>query len=429
MHKVKTEKLSTYAKGEIFEEQVFRFLTQEIVEGRFFCKPENCKIYRKKSYYSRDRESHIIFDIAIEVFLPSVEKPSILILIECKNYSSSVPVNDIEEFSAKISQVTGFNVKGVFSSTSAFQSGTLNIARNKGFGLLRYFDQSEFRWELPRSLLSGARSYSSRKRAEIENALTNPKFQPTVYSAYAATPTGYTVGWEGLWKGLSLELFFSEDELKLIYQQPPPVKRRVAFVSKRSIEDLAEQVLNSISYTRDAVDLHKIIDLERQRSGLSVRFLEENGAVLGSIAFSSMQIKIFTTNENSPLARFTLAHELGHYFLNHGRYITRECVKSHDVDQSQLIKVPKGEIERLEWQANTFASCLLMPRDAFLLALNLLIEHHGIKNRGHGVLYLDEQRENADNFRMIAASLSEYFSVSLIAIRLRMKALGVLTEA
>lgn len=423
------ETLSTYAKGEMFEEQVFQFLTREIDEGRFFCRPEHCQIYRKKSYYSRDRESHIIFDISIEVFLPGVEKPSMLVLIECKNYSSTVPVNDIEEFGSKLSQVTGFNVKGIFSSASAFQSGTLNIARNKGFGLLRYFDQSEFRWELPRALLSGARSSSLRKRAEIEHALTYPKFQPTIYSAYSVTPAGYTVGWEGVWKGLGLGDFFSEDELRLIYQPPPTVKPRVAFVSKNIIENLAEQVLNSISYARDAVDLNKIIDLEGRASGLSVSFLEENDSVLGSISFTSLEIKIFTANPKSPLARFTLAHELGHYFLNHGRYMTRESIRSHDIDQSQLVIVPKGEVERLEWQANTFAACLLMPRDEFLFALNLLIKHHGIQNRGHGVLYLDGQRGNIDNFRMIAAALSEYFSVSLTAIRLRMKALGVLKEA
>ena len=70
-----------------------------------------------------------------------------------------------------------------------------------------------------------------------------------------------------------------------------------------------------------------------------------------------------------------------------------------------------------------------MPRDEFNMALGLLVKHHGIRNRGHGVLYLDEQRDNVDNFWMIAAALSKYFRVSLTAIRLRMKALGLLIEA
>lgn len=429
VHNMTLDNLSTYAKGEIFEEQVFQFLNREIDEGRFYFRPENCRVHRKKSYYSHAREGYIIFDIAIEVFLPGLEKPSMLILIECKNYTGTVPVNDIEEFCSKISQVAGFNVKGVFASTSAFQVGTLNIARNKGFGLLRYFDKAEFRWELPRALLSGFRSSSSRKRTEVESALTQPNFQPTIYNAYVVTPAGYTVGWEGIWEGLSFGDFFSRDELRLIYQSPPKVKPRVAFVSRNSIEDLAERVLKSISYTRDAVDLSKIIDIEGRASGLRVSYLEESDSALGCISFSPLEIKIFTSNKGSPLARFTLAHELGHYFLKHERYLARESVQARDIDRSQLILVPKGEVERLEWQANTFASCLLMPRNTFLFALNLLIRHYGIKDRGHGILYLDEQRDNVDNFWRIATSLSEYFGVSLTAIRLRMKALDVLKEA
>lgn len=426
---MESEKLSTYAKGDKFEEQVFQFLSREIQEGRFFCRPELCQIYRKKSYYSRDREDSIVFDIAIEVFLPGLEKPSMIVIIECKNYSGSVPVCDIEEFSSKVSQVAGFNVKGIFASMSAFQSGTFNIARNKGFGLLRYFDQSGFRWELPRALLTGAQSANSRKRAEIEYALTHPDFRPTIYSAYAVTPSGYTNGWEGIWKGLSFEAAFSESQLRLIHPPVSTAKQRVAFISKNNLEDLANRVLKSISYINGDVDLNEIVVQERNTNGLVVRFLAESYSALGSITFSPVEIKIFTANEQSHLARFTLAHELGHYFLEHGRYMTRESIHTRDIEESQLINIPKGEVERLEWQANTFASCLLMPRDEFNMAMGLLIKHHGIRNRGHGVLYLDGQRDNVNNFWVIATELSRYFKVSLTAIRLRMKALGHLVEA
>ncbi|HGO9799684.1 ImmA/IrrE family metallo-endopeptidase [Pseudomonas aeruginosa] len=420
--------LSTYAKGDAFEAQVFQFLTNEIHAGRFFCRPESCRVYRKKSYYSRDREDHIVFDISIEVFIPGLDKPALLILIECKNYKGTVPVGDIEEFGSKISQVAGVNVKGVFASASAFQSGTLNIARNKGFGVLRYFDQAEFRWELPRALLSGGRSPRSRKRAEIEYALTQPTFQPSIYSAYAVTPDGYTDGWEGLWKGLGVENTFSDEELRLIRSPSRNGNSRVTFISKDKLEGYAGRVLKSISHIRGAVDLGKIVAHE-EKFDLSVSFLEERAGTLGMIVFNPVRIKVFSSDKDSHLARFTLAHELGHYFLEHGKYMTRECIGSRDIDQSQLITIPKGEVERLEWQANIFASSLLMPREDFLAVLKLLVEHHGIKNRGHGILYLDGQRDNLESFRLVASAMSVYFKVSLTAIRLRMKALGVLVEA
>ena len=215
----------------------------------------------------------------------------------------------------------------------------------------------------------------------------------------------------------------------MIHPPIPAAKPRVAFVSKNSIEDLAERVLKSICYIRGDVDLNKLVLHEKNTNGLNVRFIGESRSALGSITFSPLEIKIFTTDEQSSLARFTLAHELGHYFLSHGRYMTRESIQSRDIDQSQLITIPKGEIERLEWQANTFASCLLMPRNEFNTVLNLLIKHHEIRNRGHGVLYLDGQRDNVDNFWKVATALSKYFRVSLTATRLRMKALNLLVEA
>ncbi|MBY8972737.1 ImmA/IrrE family metallo-endopeptidase [Pseudomonas sp. P867] len=423
------EALSTYAKGDRFEELVFEFLSREINEGRFyFFRPECCNIFRKKGYYSRDREDFIVFDISVEVFLPGFEIPSLLVLIECKNYSGKVPVGDIEEFGSKINQVAGFNAKGIFASASAFQSGTFNIARNRGFGVLRYFDQSEFRWELPRALLAGARSARARKRAEIEYALTQTDFRPTVYSAYAVTPAGFTDGWEGIWKGLDLENAFEESDLSLIRQPMIIATPRVAFISRNRIDSLAQQALKSILYIRGEVDLTKLVSREADVSGLSVSFIEDSGTALGSITFNPLEIKIFGADSQSHLARFTLAHELGHHFLGHKRYMTREAIRAQDIDQSQLIAIPRGEVERLEWQANTFASCLLMPKEDFQAAFGLLLQHLGIRNRGHGHLYLDSQRDNVIQFHAVCNSLSDYFNVSKTAIRLRMKALELLVE-
>jgi Zn-dependent peptidase ImmA (M78 family) len=191
---------------------------------------------------------------------------------------------------------------------------------------------------------------------------------------------------------------------------------------------LAQQALISISYVRGAVDLHKLVAREADVSGLSVSFLGDSNSALGSITFNPLEIKIFATDGQSHLARFTLAHELGHHFLNHKRYMTREAIRAQDIDQSQLITIPKGEVERLEWQANTFASCLLMPKEEFQTAFGLLLQHLGIRNRGHGPLYLDSQRDNVTQFQTVCSSLSKYFNVSKTAIRLRMRALELLVE-
>lgn len=420
-------KLSSYAKGDIFEEKVFDFLSREIEEGRYLYLPENCTIHRKKRYYSRDREDFIVFDIAIEVTMTGQDRPSLITLVECKNYDGTVPVGDIEEFGSKISQVTGFNVKGIFASTSAFQSGTLNIAKNKGFGVVRYFEREGFKWELARTLPTGVRNAGARTGGQIEYGLTHPAFQSTSYDVYGRTPRGYTNVWEGIWQGL--EGVFEEESLKAIRQPRQSAKQRVAFLSKDKIEERADQVLQKVSYVRGSVDLDRLISHESQAGALAVSYVTESDSALGSITFSPPEIKIFTEDKHTHMARFTLAHEFGHYYLNHQRYMTRERIRAQDISESQCITIPKGDIERLEWQANTFASCLLMPRQEFHTAFQLLIEHHGIRNRGHGALFLDSQGVNVSNFLLVSGALSKYFNVSKTSVRLRMSALGLLVEA
>jgi hypothetical protein len=112
--------MSTTSDGDAFELKILAHFEADIAAGRFFARPECCKIYQKRGYYSRDREKDIVFDIAIEVYLPGSEDYSVLVLIECKNYSHSVPVDDAEEFFAKAQQISGANVKCVIASPSGF---------------------------------------------------------------------------------------------------------------------------------------------------------------------------------------------------------------------------------------------------------------------------------------------------------------------
>src|SRR5436190_14670271 len=90
--------MNTNKKADALESTIFKLIKKEIGQGRFFVSLDKCKIFSKKGYYSKDREKNIIFDIAVEVYLPGYSAYSMLILIECKNYNHSVPVDDVEEF-------------------------------------------------------------------------------------------------------------------------------------------------------------------------------------------------------------------------------------------------------------------------------------------------------------------------------------------
>ncbi|MCI5196603.1 MAG: restriction endonuclease [Candidatus Electrothrix sp. AW5] len=145
--------MNTTKKGDKLEDQAFVVFDKQIAEGYFFTRREYSKIFQKKGYYSRDREKDIIFDISVEVTLPGQERYSLLFLIECKNYNHRVPVDDIEEFFAKIQQVSGANVKGIVMSTNSFQQGAFNFAKSKGIGLLRYFKEEKIGYSHVRPLI------------------------------------------------------------------------------------------------------------------------------------------------------------------------------------------------------------------------------------------------------------------------------------
>ncbi len=88
----------------------------------------------------------------------------------------------------------------------------------------------------------------------------------------------------------------------------------------------------------------------------------------------------------SPLRdRFTLAHELGHYFL-------------HSLQGKQPIIAQRYGSGRREWEANWFAAALLMPADRFRTAY----------------------RENRD-----PRHLSWVFNVSIPAVKVRARALNL----
>ncbi|UJB19194.1 MULTISPECIES: restriction endonuclease [Lysobacter] len=135
--------MSTAAKGTAFEDRVHAALAKELANGRLGLNPSTATLHKQKGYYSRDRESHIVLDVSIEVWLPSAPNWSMLWACECKDYSKSIPVDDIEEFKAKLDQISGANRKGVIATTSSLQSSALKYATAQGIGVVRLLPSNQ----------------------------------------------------------------------------------------------------------------------------------------------------------------------------------------------------------------------------------------------------------------------------------------------
>ncbi|WP_415880002.1 ImmA/IrrE family metallo-endopeptidase [Methylomonas sp. TEB] len=425
--------MDTTKKGDKLEDQVFEVFESQIAEDCFFSKREFCKIFRKKGYYSKDREKNIIFDVSIEVTLPGQERYSLLFLIECKNYGHSVPVDDAEEFFTKIQQISGAGAKGIIVSTNSFQDGAFKFSRSKGIGLLRYFSKDRLEWVLTRSPSSMASSsIASSERSNSYQALHDESFGSRYFDFYGCVNDTYTVSSNQFFSSLA-RTDADPDFLKALAAVEQSTKESrlcVPYLEREEIESRAVAILSEIEYVSGAVSINSICDYLKVNSALVVKTNANLPCgVLGQIAFGPDIISIdndqASTNERT---RFTLAHELGHYLLEHGKFMARESCHEEDIAIDDFDAIDLKDLRRLEWQANYFASCLLLPKEQFEKEVFWQAQKYELSDRGFGLLYLDDQRCNIDAFHKVTAPLMQMFQVSRTVVKLRLIKLGFLNE-
>ncbi|MCI5132165.1 MAG: ImmA/IrrE family metallo-endopeptidase [Candidatus Electrothrix sp. EH2] len=161
-----------------------------------------------------------------------------------------------------------------------------------------------------------------------------------------------------------------------------------------------------------------------------MRNFQLDKGVLGQISFGPDIILIddyqASTQER---IRFTLAHELGHFFLAHQAFIARETCHEEDIDLERVEHMNLKDVRRMEWQANFFASSLLLPVEQFRREFFNQLAVHNLSDRGYGLFYLDNQRCNINAFYSITSALMNKFYVSRSVVKIRLLKLGYLNEA
>ena len=426
---------SSVAVGDSLEIAIRDLLESEIAAGRFWAKRANCKIFRKKGYYSKDRASKIVFDVSIEVYLPKATEYSMLVLVECKNHKRTVEVGEVEEFYAKVQQVAAAGGKAVVASTASFDRGSQAFAKSKGMGLIRYFDSSNFKWELRRSSSASARGTDASEAAFVEEGISREDFRSTAFDLYLQSPTRLT---NSLWdfvEDLAFDAGLTAAQIGRIANRKAKLSSQVPFIEKDLIEAQAADVLSEIAYSRGPVLLDAICALETRRSGLLVEtgvvpLARTLGApVLGRLRFQPLQIQVFAQAEPNPgRERFTLAHELAHHLLRHGQFMTEEACDEQDFVLNRR-GVPRGtDIARMEFQANYFASCLLMPRVVFIEDFVRVMRSLDLVDRGFGALYVDNQPCNLQSYERATGRLMDKYGVSRAAVKIRLEGLGLLRD-
>ncbi len=182
------------SKGAAYEQDVLNTLQGELSRGNLGIDPNLAHVRHKPNYFSRDRDKDIIFDLSIEVFRKAAAEPYWIWIWECKNYSHTVPVDDVEEFHAKLSQVGADRTKGSMITLVGFDPGGVEFARSKGIGLWRLIP--------PESLVCLMEDSSGAQDSDILCALTTP--DTTAFRFY------------GFFYGLTCDGRFTTDQEELL---------------------------------------------------------------------------------------------------------------------------------------------------------------------------------------------------------------------
>jgi hypothetical protein len=210
------------------------------------------------------------------------------------------------------------------------------------------------------------------------------------------------------------------------------------------IEDIVEKHLKlGIEFD----DMHRV--LNHPRSGLGL-----DPDILGAIFFEERRIVIDESldPEENPNKegryRFTLAHEGGGHWRLHRRLFAKDPAQvslfNEPAPPSVVCRSSQAK-EPVEWQADFYASCLLMPRKLVMAAWDEMfpdrkprviaptvpVEHPFVELRRVECRIGDFDCSETDDNVLdgIARPLAEQFLVSPIAMRIRLEKLGLLHRA
>lgn len=384
------KKKSTVEIGNDFEAKSYDIIEKALNNKELGLIPEYCTVKRKATYPSSRRKKGIIFDLAIEVTPPNSDRPTLLYLIECKSYTSSVPVSEVALFAQYISEINNYSVKGVFITDNELQSGAMEEILSHGMMLIKV-DNDNY----------NIVHYKNEKQHINKDSLD--------------------------------EVMLNALHKALLPQEIKGLQK----LSTNQIENLALSLINEfdskILNNAKALPLKELLDFLKEKYDLKFEYSDikdfYNKDILGYYNSEDNRIIINSTIQNSVREPFVIAHEIGHFIL-HRNLKVNESVYNNFKDTSFSLFQQRYTLENpknwIEWQANKFASSLLLPEKSFKIILVLIQSELGVRNQG--TIFLDEQQCNKDDFRNIVEKMAIHFRVSKTSIEYRLNDLNLIQK-
>lgn len=236
-------------------------------------------------------------------------------------------------------------------------------------------------------------------------------------------------------------------------------RENIYYLSKDDIEFETECILRK--YFKECLEKPQPIPIERiiEKIGLSIEFakLSETNDVYGAFVFNKGTIITYEGNEQvvryfkaktviidtdiyeeqCGITFFTLGHELGHYILQYAlRHIDESQVSILDlldkeerakyfIDTNNILHSTFNNDEKIykfsfvEWQANYFSACILVPKKALDIKLRELFPKFKITQFYSTLNNLDSKKLDE-----IINDLKNTFRVSKEMMKNRLHSLG-----
>lgn len=154
----------------------------------------------------------------------------------------------------------------------------------------------------------------------------------------------------------------------------------------------------------------------------------EDDSQLGCLEVNANHVILNSVGaENDGRYRFTMAHELGHYLLHSSLFRDQGVLSVGESEET--LSVSESGSRRLEYQANKFAACLLMPEKLVRCLYGIFFDMYVHRKYGdsfHPLWYNPKQRETWDSYKYVVTPMTLLFNVSQQAMDIRLKSLGLL---
>ena len=386
-------------KGDDYELAVLNEIDR-LLESGLLPFPKDFVTVRHKHKYKADAGNLIEVDISLEITRPGASTYTQLVLIECKDYKSAISTMRYNDLAKKIEYLHAH--KGYLFTTSSFQKGVIQQGLLDHIGLVRFIPGKEPKFDAERCGLSPRDLFFR----EIEDTgLNGSSFisleAHEAYTDFASFFFRQILGME-------------EDSI-------------IPYLSDDRIEDFSNKIREIIGIGTERTitdfDLIKIVNNVAKYS-LCTRELHEK--TLGVCDFKN---KIIILNSNlevgTPRWRFTLAHEIGHTLI-HKRFFNQGfCSILSDSDANYITTSSKN---RMEIQANRFASFLLMPSDCFSKVYLECRNKLGIPPRYYPKIYVDKQPVNLQDYYGMLDGISRKFNVSQQVVEIRLSQMNLIID-